>query len=111
LNFQQIGKHIRTQRKLAKLTQEQLADRAHLSPAYLSHVEHGRKNISLMALLRIAKALEIPADRLLESSDADSTSHILTAINELLAECSSEDQKIIFEVARTLKSCLQKSAP
>lgn len=107
MNFQQIGARIRDQRKQANLTQEQLAEQADLSSAYLSHVEHGKKKISLTALAQIAKALEIPIETLFAVPQWTS-SPILPEIQALLEECSEEEQRIIFEVAKTLKHCLQQ---
>jgi transcriptional regulator with XRE-family HTH domain len=45
--------------------QEKLAEKADLNPKYLSEVERGCANISLDALVRIAKALGIPTVDLL----------------------------------------------
>jgi len=39
------------------MSQEQLAERADLSPKYLGEVERGRVNISLDSLVRICQAL------------------------------------------------------
>ena len=55
-----IGDAIRQYRKRAKLTQEELAERADLNPKYLGEIERGEKIISIEALLRIAQALKTP---------------------------------------------------
>ena len=52
-----IGAAIRKQRKRASLTQERLAEKADLHPNYLGRVERGEEHVSLIALRRIAKAL------------------------------------------------------
>jgi transcriptional regulator with XRE-family HTH domain len=52
-----LGKQIRYYRKLKRLTQENLAEKAELAPSYLSDVERGRENVSIDALNRIAKAV------------------------------------------------------
>jgi DNA-binding XRE family transcriptional regulator len=54
-----VGQKIRFYRRLNKLTEEKLAEKAELAPTYLSDVERGFVNISLDALARIAKALGI----------------------------------------------------
>ena len=51
-----LGENIRTHRKRAGLSQEKLAEKAELSPTYISDVERGEENISVDALVRIAKA-------------------------------------------------------
>jgi transcriptional regulator with XRE-family HTH domain len=54
-----IGENIRAYRKKAQMSQEKLAEKADLSPKYVGEVERGIVNISLDALMRIAKALHI----------------------------------------------------
>jgi transcriptional regulator with XRE-family HTH domain len=54
-----LGEHIRACRKKAGLSQEKLAEYANLHPTYISDVERGGENISVDALLRIAKALGV----------------------------------------------------
>jgi transcriptional regulator with XRE-family HTH domain len=54
-----LGKKIRLYRKLNRLTQEKLAEKAELAPSYVSDVERGHVNISVDAVQRIAKALGI----------------------------------------------------
>jgi transcriptional regulator with XRE-family HTH domain len=46
-------------RKLNRLTQEKLAEKAELAPSYVSDVERGRVNISVDALQRIARAFGV----------------------------------------------------
>ncbi len=60
----QIGEQVRTIRKLKGLTQESLADRSGVSFSYISDVERGTRNISLVSLEKIMHALEINADEM-----------------------------------------------
>ena len=54
-----LGQKVRLYRRLSRLTQEELGERAALAPSYVSDVERGRENISVDALQRIAKALDV----------------------------------------------------
>jgi len=56
-----IGDAIRLHRKNADLTQEKLAEAVNLNPKYIGEIERGEKISSIEALLRIAKAVKIPA--------------------------------------------------
>lgn len=49
-------------------TQEQLAERAHLAPRYLQRIERGNVNLSVVVLVQLARALAVPASRLLRPS-------------------------------------------
>ena len=52
-----FGQNMRKQREAKSLTQETLAERAELDRTYISDVERGVRNVSMISMLRIAKAL------------------------------------------------------
>jgi ribosome-binding protein aMBF1 (putative translation factor) len=54
-----LGQAIRSCRKKAKMTQEQLGEQANLNPKYIGEVERMEKTISVDALVRIATALNV----------------------------------------------------
>lgn len=60
-----LGDFIRSQRRLAALSQRELAKLADLSDAYLSQLERGLHEPSVRVLNGIAHALNVPAERLL----------------------------------------------
>jgi transcriptional regulator with XRE-family HTH domain len=68
-----VSTNIRYYRKSANFTQEALGVKSKLSSDYLSRLERGEENISILSLERIAKALKIPPHLLLvpESYKAD----------------------------------------
>lgn len=68
MNFEALGKRIRQQRKLLKLTQEELAAAAEVSTSYIGHIERGIKHCSLETLVAIANTLGITPDVLLQDS-------------------------------------------
>ena len=61
-----IGVAIRRLRNAAGLTQEEVARRAKLSHGYYQRLEMGRHDPPLSTLRAIAKALGVPAAKLLE---------------------------------------------
>lgn len=60
-----LGDFIRSQRRLAALSQRELAKLADLSDAYLSQLERGLHEPSVRVVNGIAQALNVPSDRLL----------------------------------------------
>jgi transcriptional regulator with XRE-family HTH domain len=54
-----LGRTVRLRRRELGLSQEELAARAGLDQAYISHVEAARRNISVDNLARLAAALEV----------------------------------------------------
>lgn len=63
--LQTLGCKIAQARKDAGLSQEDLAGLAEMDRSYLSEIENGKKNLSVLALLKIAKALGVEAGELL----------------------------------------------
>lgn len=52
-----FGQNVRKSRTEKGLSQEALADKADLDPTYISGIERGVRNPSLLSIVRIAKAL------------------------------------------------------
>ena len=69
--YQGLGKRIRQQRKLLRMTQEQLAEQAGISLSFLGHIERGTRKASLDTLVRICNALHVSPQLLLQDSLAD----------------------------------------
>ena len=63
----QFGARVRTFRTEAKLSQEDLAELTGLHRNYVSQIECGRRNLSLLNILKLAKALKLPASKLIEN--------------------------------------------
>lgn len=66
LLHKRLGKNIRKYRLLNKYTQAQLAEKAELDVTYLSAIEHGKRNITVNLLEKIAYALDIEPSLLLK---------------------------------------------
>ena len=64
-----LGLNVRKRREEKELTQEALAERADLDPTYISGIERGMRNPSVLSVLRIAKALGITTSKLMEKVD------------------------------------------
>ena len=54
-----LGKNVRQLRLEKGLSQEALADRCGLHRTYLGGIERGERNVSLLNIIRIAKALDV----------------------------------------------------
>jgi len=61
-----VGKRIRLLREKKNLTQEDLAFEAGVHRAYIGQIERGEKNLGLVNLQKIAKALKISPSKLLD---------------------------------------------
>lgn len=61
-----FGERLRNLRKVTRLSQEELADRAGLHRTYVGAVERGERNVSLVNIVKLARALKVAPSTLLE---------------------------------------------
>lgn len=59
-----FGQNVRRLRGLSGFTQERLADKADLDPTYISGIERGVRNPTLLIIARLAKALGVSLSEL-----------------------------------------------
>lgn len=64
-----LGKAIRSQRNLAGLSQEALADAAGIDRSHMGKIERGERNVTLLNVLKISKALNTKASVILSLAD------------------------------------------
>ncbi len=66
---QQFGQRIRLLREGQGLSQEALAEKAGIHRTYLSSLERGERNVGLDNILRLARALKVPASSLFKDGN------------------------------------------
>jgi transcriptional regulator with XRE-family HTH domain len=59
-----FGERVRNLRKIIKISQDELAYRSGLHRNYISDVERGTRNISLKAIYKIARGLNVSVEAL-----------------------------------------------
>lgn len=63
-----LGAEVRRRRIELGLTQDVLGERAGIHRNYVGMLERGERNATVLTLLRVAKALGVPASSLLEAA-------------------------------------------
>lgn len=66
-----FGENVRKYRRLLDISQEELAYRAALHRTYIGMIERAEKNITLVNMEKIAKALKVPIEDLIKDSNHD----------------------------------------
>ncbi|UNU23973.1 helix-turn-helix domain-containing protein [Microcoleus vaginatus] len=61
-----FGEQVRKLRKARGLSQEELAELAELHRNYIGGIERGERNVALLNMVRLAKALGVSLSELLE---------------------------------------------
>lgn len=64
--LEQFGHNVRALRQKLDLSQEALADLAELHRTYISSLERGERNVSLLNIVKIARSLGVQAGELLK---------------------------------------------
>lgn len=67
--LRKFGRRVRELRERAGLSQENLADQAGLHRTYIGGIERGERNVGLLNLCRLARALKVLPSVLLEGLD------------------------------------------
>ena len=107
INPKDVGDRIRTLRQSKGMTQEHLAELADLSTPYVSHIEHGKKHAGVDTLVRISTALDTTFDFLLSGRYSPEQNNSFQ-FQEVLADCSPKEIKIICEIAEASKTASAK---
>ena len=100
-----LGEKVRTERKLAGLTQEQLAERCHVSTKHIANIEKGSMNPSYEILLAIARVLPVSLDALI-TPGMDKTEIELKEFNRIYISCPEVVRETLMDSTRTLANVL-----
>lgn len=95
--YKGLGKRIRQQRILAKMTQEKLSEAAGISLSFLGHIERGTRKASLDTLVKICNALKVSPRLLLQDSLEDDLLGEASAVPESKKKLLREISNFIIE--------------
>ena len=93
-----FGKRLRTLRIEAKLTQEQLAEKADISPVYLGEVERGQKVLGLDKFINIIKVLDVSADYILCNELPTGEPYVFDEITVKLKKLDPKQRKTVLDI-------------
>lgn len=105
-----LGKAIRETRLKLGLTQEGLGKRANLHYSYIGQVERGNKVPSIKTLKRIATALNINVEDLLEKEPfamAGDEDILIKELVNVVKDCSVDELKLYINIVKQIRGFLQ----
>lgn len=108
IDYYQLGVRIKRYRKKAKLSQEELADRVGSATSTIAHAENGNSKPSLPLLMKIARELSVTLDQLVCDSLPIAQTYLEKDIADLLADCSTEEKRIIRDIIIATKETLRR---
>lgn len=107
-----LGQRIRQYRCDARMSQEELAFKANISPSHLGQIERAVKHPTVDTVEKIAEALDVSVTELFSCGEASRSQPNPTVekINALLASMTEDEQKDILRVIRIFKGYSQKQS-
>lgn len=104
VDYNIIGERIKHARKARHMTQEELAEKLGVSIAFLSRIERGSSQINLKRLSQLCGILGTTEGEILNGVSSTSSSYLNTELSDILKNCSSEQLKLIYEIAKVIAS-------
>ena len=95
-----FGQNVKYYRKLAKLTQEQLAEKAGVAPNTIGYIERGKNSIHFSKIPLLAEALGVEIYKLFVFVEMENKPNVICE----LAKTATEKEQII--IANVIKSIL-----
>jgi transcriptional regulator with XRE-family HTH domain len=104
MDFALLGKRIRDERLLLRLTLEQLAELVDKSSNFIGQIERGDRKLSVETLVDIANALGTTVDNLLTDSVRDNArtndEYITRTITTLLSTMDDAGKYFVFDMIK-----------
>ena len=97
-----IGARIKAARERVHLTQEQSAEIIDISPTHMSVIERGVKTPKLDTFVRIANALGVSTDALLQDVVVPVNDSIMAELSARIGRMPQKDQERILNAIRAL---------
>lgn len=102
-----VGARIQEARKLAGISQNQLAERVNIAVSHLSGIETGRTNFGVDILMRITEVLNVSADELLRTNISTVSAIHNQEIDDILKDCASYEVEAMITTLRQMKTAFQ----
>ncbi len=100
MNFILLGKRIRDERLLLRLTIEQLAEKVDKSSNFIGQIERGDRKPSIETIVDLANALGTTVDHLLQDNIRAHNDSTIHEINNLLYSTSETGKQFILDMVK-----------
>lgn len=101
IDYTLIGQRIKEARKKKGWSQEKISEEIDVAVGYISRVERGNP-INLKRLAQISNALDVPMEYLVTGVSLKSENYLNKELSEIIAQCSPEKQKLIYNIAKAI---------
>lgn len=109
LDYKALGMRLKYYRQQKHYTQEKLAELSGCAVSSVSHAERGTSQTSLPLLIRFCNVLGVTVDQLLCDSLPIASSTLEEDIAALLADCTTQELKIIKDIISVTRKTLKEN--
>ena len=106
MDYIQLGKRIRNERKRLQLTQSALAEDIDISDTYIGQIERGERSLTLDTLVRLVNRLGVTIDYLLSDYVICNDNNIVEQFKQVIDNQSHERKQMAIDIIKTLFSHL-----
>ena len=101
--YKLLGENIRTLRRREGLSQETLAEKAHLTPNFISMIERGSAHPSIDSMVEIASALDVEIANLFLEQKETTPAEAARTLKRLIDKDASE-APLLLSLYRAIKN-------
>ena len=102
IDYKELGKRIRAERRKQDLTQEKLAEMANISDSFMGHIERGGRTLSIETLAKLANALNLSIEYIVCGEFNYQPDMLPAEILDALNRMSSNQRKVFLKIMKTL---------
>ena len=105
---EKLASNLSTLREKAKITQNELAERIHITTNQIAKIETNKAGCSIETLINIANALNVAMDFLLsvqENTETENSDYMDILITNQLKEFNVKEKEALLLVINAMKSC------
>ena len=102
IDYKELGKRIRAERRKQDLTQETLAEMANISDSFMGHIERGGRTLSIETLAKLANALNLSIEYIVCGEFNYQPDMLPAEILDALNRMSSNQRKVFLKIMKTL---------
>ncbi len=102
IDFEAIGQKLRAEREQSGYTQEQVAEKIGITPAFVGHLERAERSMSLDTLIKFCNFYQVTIDYLLAETLPPKEHSVATQIANILKDKTPEQQAAILDILRAV---------
>jgi len=102
IDYKELGRRIRAERRKQDLTQEKLAEMAEISDSFMGHIERGGRTLSIETLAKLANALNLSIEYIICGEYNYQPGMLPSEVHDALAKMSGSQRKVFMSMMKTL---------